>query len=156
MQAEYQRAPGDSANSLPIRETISQLDSRPLEPADPVRATDRFRTLDAYAGIRLGDFEISIGKQSAWWGPTYDAPLSFSDNAEPTKNFKITSVHPIRLPGFLGYLGDIRGEFLMGKLGGQQYTWRPWFNAQKLTFKLTGTWRWASPGGRFSGAWDIR
>jgi len=138
VQAEYQRAPGDSANSLPIRETISQLDSRPLEPADPVRATDRFRTLDAYAGIRLGDFEISIGKQSAWWGPTYDAPLSFSNNAEPTKNFKITSVHPIRLPGFLGYLGDIRGEFLMGKLGGQQYTWRPWFNAQKLTFKLTG------------------
>jgi hypothetical protein len=36
----------------------------------------------------------------------------------------------------------------MGKLGGHQYTWRPWFNAQKLSFKLTenlelGFTRWS-------------
>ena len=36
----------------------------------------------------------------------------------------------------------------MGKLGGHKYTWRPWFNAQKLSFKLTenlemGFTRWS-------------
>jgi hypothetical protein len=36
----------------------------------------------------------------------------------------------------------------MGKLGGHQYTWRPWFNALKLSFKLTenlemGFTRWS-------------
>jgi hypothetical protein len=45
-------------------------------------------------------------------------------------------------------LGEVRGEFVIGKLGGQQYTWRPWFNAQKVSFKLTenlemGFTRWS-------------
>jgi hypothetical protein len=61
---------------------------------------------------------------------------------------RISVMHPFRLPGFLKYLGDIRGEFVMGKLGGQTYTWRPWFNAQKVSFKLTenlemGFTRWS-------------
>jgi len=48
----------------------------------------------------------------------------------------------------LGLLGEVRAEFVIGKLGGQQYTWRPWFNAQKLSFKLTdnlemGFTRWS-------------
>jgi hypothetical protein len=48
----------------------------------------------------------------------------------------------------LRLLGDLRLEFVMGKLGGQKYTWRPWFNAQKVTFKLTenlemGFTRWS-------------
>jgi hypothetical protein len=48
----------------------------------------------------------------------------------------------------LRYFGAIRAEFVLGKLGGQQYTWRPWFNAQKVSFKLTenlemGFTRWS-------------
>ena len=124
------------------------MDDKPVQPAGPVAPISRFRLLDTYAGVRAGDFEISIGKQSMWWGPTHDAPLSFSDNAEPTRNLRISSAHPFRLPVFLGRLGDIRGEFVIGKLGGQSYTWHPWFNAQKVTFKLTanleiGFTRWS-------------
>jgi hypothetical protein len=100
--------------------------------------TNRFRTIEAYGGVRIGDLEFSVGKQELYWGPTYDAPLSFSDNAEPTKNAKLSSIAPIRLPGILRHLGEIRAEIVMGKLGGQAYTWRPWFNAQKVSFKLTG------------------
>ena len=148
VNGEYQHAPGTEPYSLPVRQTIANLDFNPLQPAAPDADTNRFRFLDTYAGVRLGDFEISLGKQSLWWGPTADSPLSFSDNAEPTKNLRISTVHPIRLPGLLRYLGEIRGEFVFGKLGGQQYTWRPWFNAQKLTFKLTenlemGFTRWS-------------
>ncbi len=138
VRGEYQQAPGGPADSLAVRETIARLDGTPLRQASPVAETERFRTLEAYAGVRVGDLEFSVGKQAMWWGPTYDAPLAFSNNAEPAKNFKVSMVHPVRLPGVFGYLGDIRGEFVMGKLGGHQYTWRPWFNAQKLTFKLTG------------------
>jgi hypothetical protein len=48
----------------------------------------------------------------------------------------------------LGRLATVRGEFVIGKLGGQSYTWRPWFNAQKLSFRLTdnlemGFTRWS-------------
>ena len=148
VRAEIQHAPGSPADPLPVRQEFATLDNNPLMSADPQAATNRFRAVEASAGVRLGDLEVSVGKQEMWWGPTQDAPLSFGSNAEPTKNLKISTVHPVRLPGLLRYLGGIRGEFVIGKLGGQQYTWRPWFNAQKLSFKLTdnlemGFTRWA-------------
>ena len=152
MDGEYQHAPGQAADSLATRELIAELDDNPLQAPQARPATNRFRTIEAYAGFRMGNFEFSAGKQSLYWGPTYDAPLSFSDNAEPTKNAKISMVQPIRLPGILRYLGEIRAEIVVGKLGGEAYTWRPWFNAQKLTFKLTenlelGFTRWSEFGG---------
>lgn len=148
VNGEYQRAPGSAAYPESVRQTISGIDGVPLQPAGSPAAVSRFRTLDIYAGVRLGDFEFSAGKQSLWWGPTADSPLSFGTNAEPTKNFRISTVHPIRLPELWGHVIGVRGEFVIGKLGGQQYTWRPWFNAEKLTFKLTenlemGFTRWA-------------
>ncbi len=136
-RGEYQHAPGQDAYALTTRQLIATLDSNPLQAAEPVAETNRFRAMEAYAGVRLGNLELSVGKQSLWWGPTNDAPLLFSDNAEPTKNAKISMVNPYRLPGVLSYLGEIRAEFVIGKLGGQKYTWRPWFNAQKVSFKLT-------------------
>ena len=148
VNGEVQHAPGSPALSLPVRQTVASLDGVPLQPAGSAASITRFRALDAYAGVRLGDLEFSAGKQTLWWGPTHDAPLSFSNNAEPTKNLRISTVHPIRFGGVLRYFGDIRGEFVIGKLGGHQYTWRPWFNAQKLSFKLTenlemGFTRWS-------------
>jgi len=147
-KGEYQHAPGSEPYSLAVRQAISTMDSIPLQPAVARSDTNRFRTIEAYAGFRLGSLEFSVGKQALWWGPTYDAPLSFSNNAEPTKNLRVSTVEPFRLPGPLRLLGDIRVEFVIGKLGGQQYTWRPWFNAQKLSFKLTdnlevGFTRWS-------------
>ncbi len=148
LQGEYQHAPGNPPYSLATRQLISSLDLNPLQPAQPQTGTDRFRTIEGYAGVRFGDFEFSVGKQAMWWGPTYDAPLSFSNNAEPLKSAKITTAQPFHLPGILQHLGEIRTEFVIGKLGGQQYTWRPWFNAQKISVKLTenlelGFTRWS-------------
>ena len=147
-QGEYQHASGNAPYSLATRQLISSLDYNPLQPAQPQTDTNRFRTIEGYAGVRFGDFEFSVGKQAMWWGPTYDAPLSFSNNAEPLKSAKITTAQPFHLPGILQHLGEIRMEVVLGKLGGQQYTWRPWFNAQKLSFKLTenlemGFTRWS-------------
>ena len=144
VNGEYQRAPGRDPYSLPVRQAISALDGIPLQPAEVQSGTNRFRTIEAYAGFRLGDLEFSAGKQALWWGPTHDAPLSFSNNAEPTKNLRVSTVNPLRL----GPFGEVRAEFVMGKLGGQKYTWRPWFNAQKVSFKLTenlelGFTRWS-------------
>ncbi|WP_321475640.1 capsule assembly Wzi family protein [uncultured Paludibaculum sp.] len=147
-RGEYQHAPSAPAYSLAVRQVIATLDSNPLREAESGSVVNRFRVLEAYAGVRLGNFEFSAGKQAMWYGPTYDAPLSFSSNAEPTKNARISMVHPYRLPGFLRVLGEVRGELVMGKLGGHSYTWRPWFNSAKLTFKVTenlelGFTRWS-------------
>jgi Capsule assembly protein Wzi len=148
IQGEYQHAPGGQENSPAVQQLIAKLDQIPVQIAQVSPTVDRFRTIEAYAGVRLWDFEISAGKQSLFWGPGVEAPLSFSDNAEPTKNLKVSTISPITLPGWLRYLGAIRGELVIGKLGGQSYTWRPWFNAQKISFKLTpnlemGFTRWS-------------
>ena len=142
-QGEYQHAPGAEAYDLPVRRTLAALDGMPLSDSGFSAAADRFRTIEAYAGVRLGDLQVSVGKQALWWGPTYDSPLSFGANAEPTKNLKVSTVAPVRI----GPVG-VRAEFVLGKLGGQQYTWHPWFNAQKVSFKLTenlelGFTRWS-------------
>ncbi len=152
VDGEYQHAHGQPAYSLPVREVIAGIDDNPLQAPEADSATNRFRIIEAYGGVRLGDIEFSVGKQSLYWGPTYEGPLMFSDNAEPTKNAKISTVSPFRLPGLLRYMGEIRAEIVMGKLGGQLYTWRPWFNAQKISFKLTadlemGFTRWSQFGG---------
>ncbi len=147
-RAEVQHAPATPEQPPSIRELVSTLDGIPVQNPKPSTGTGRFRAVEAYMGIRLWNLEFSAGKQSLWWGPTYDAPLSFSANAEPTKNVKISTVHPFRPGGPLSIFGDIRAEFAMGKLGGHEYTWRPWFNAQKLSFKVTkdlemGFTRWS-------------
>jgi membrane-associated phospholipid phosphatase len=147
-RGEYQHAPATPAYTAPVRQLIANLDGNPLLAPEPRPSLDRYRPLEAYAGVRLGNFEFSAGKQSLWYGPTYDAPLSFSTNAEPTKNAKMSMVHPYRLPGFLRLLGELRGELVTGKLGGHRYTWRPWFNSAKLTFKVNenlefGFTRWS-------------
>lgn len=148
MRGEFQHAPSTPAYSLGVRQTLSVLDIIPLQGGVGKPATNRFRVLDGYVGFRIKNIAISAGQQTLWWGPTYDNPLSFSDNAEPTKNVRISMEQPWRLPGVLKYLGEVRAEFVMGRLGGQQYTWRPWYNAQKVSFKITpdlemGFTRWS-------------
>jgi membrane-associated phospholipid phosphatase len=144
VDGEMQHAPGTPPLSLPVRQTIAEMDDNPVQPAQPSVDTNRFRTTEAYLGISVGGIEISVGKQSLYWGPSYDAPLSFSTNGESTKNLKISTAHPFDL----GVFGKLRAEFVMGKLGGQIYTWRPWFNGVKLSLKLTkdlevGFTRWS-------------
>jgi len=135
-RVEFQRAPGMEPYPQAVRQTLAKLDGVPLS-AGGAAAVSRFRAVEAYAGVRLGDVQVSVGKQSLWWGPGYEAPLSFSANAEPTRNVKVSTVSPVRL----GRVG-VRAEFVLGSLRG------PWFNAQKVSFQLTrnlemGFTRWS-------------
>lgn len=148
VRGEYQQAPSLTEAADGVRQWMRQADALPVAPVTGRAAINRLRMLEAYAGVRLGNVALSVGKQSLYWGPGVEAPLSFSDNAEPTQNLKISTVSPFVLPGPLRWFGRIRAEFAMGKLGGHAYTRRPWFNAQKISFKLTenleaGFTRWS-------------
>jgi hypothetical protein len=148
IRGEHQRAPGRAAHPLWLRQFMAQLDDWPSLPSTEIAPANGWKTLEAYAGMRVRNLAISVGRQELFWGPTADAPLSFSTNAAPTANVKISLREPIRLGGWFRYLGTIRGEFVVGKLLGHQYTERPYYNGQKISLQLTenfeiGATRWS-------------
>jgi hypothetical protein len=87
--------------------------------------------------MQLGNFDVTFGKQSLWWGPGEASAFSFSDNAEPMYMLRVAQAMPILLPGPFRVLGRIRTQFLFGKLAGHEFPPRPFINAQKITLQLT-------------------
>jgi hypothetical protein len=141
---EYQHAPGRAAFSAAQQAEINFLDNNIGPPPNPqgpgpapIATTDRFYPLDLYGGVQLGEYAVTFGKQSLWLGPGQSGPLMVSDNIDPMYMFRISRTAPLVLPGFLHYLGEIRGEFILSKLSGHQFPARPFFNLQKISFHPT-------------------
>jgi hypothetical protein len=141
---EYQHAPGRAALTVAQQDLVNTLDNNigpppnPVGPAPgPIATTDRFYPLDLYGGAQLGEYAVTFGKQSLWLGPGESGPLMLSDNVDPIYMFRISRTAPLVLPGFLHYLGEIRGEFLLSKLSGHHFPARPFFNLQKISFHPT-------------------
>jgi membrane-associated phospholipid phosphatase len=122
-RGEYQSAP--SAPSLPpaALDFIAGVDGLPPSPPTmPYAGVSRFRLLDAYIGMNLANWQISFGRQSLWWGPGDEGAMLFTNNAEPlNKMFRINRVSPFRMPGILRFFGDIRMEFFLGQVSGQEF-----------------------------------
>jgi membrane-associated phospholipid phosphatase len=122
-RGEYQSAPSAPSLSPEALSFISEADGLPPNPPSmPTTAISRFQLLDAYVGMTLANWQISFGRQSLWWGPGEQGAMLFTNNAEPlNKMFRINRVSPLRLPSFLELLGDIRMEFFLGQVAGQQF-----------------------------------
>jgi membrane-associated phospholipid phosphatase len=153
-RVEYQHAPSAPALPSAARQVIETIDFLMKEPPDtPVPAFDQVDLLEGYAGLTLGNWQITYGKQSEWWGPDRGGPMMLSNNAEPINMFRINRVTPIRLPSVLGWLGPIRVEFWVGQLAGHHFvdtvqtgtigsfttplSPQPFIDGQALSFKPT-------------------
>jgi len=137
VRGEYQHAPGRGAFTAAQRTLIAALDANPVQPATPVPATDRFQPLDMYAGVQVGNYAMTFGKQSLWLGPGEMSPLMVSNNADPMYMLRLSQTTPAALPWIFRYLGPVRIEFVFGKLSGHQFPARPFFNLQKISFHPT-------------------
>ena len=136
-QGEYQHAPGRGPLTPAQATLIANEDIVPVQTPTPVNTIDRFYPIDMYAGVQLGEYAVTFGKQSLWLGPGEAGPLMLSDNADPMYTFRISRTTPLVLPSVLSLLGPIRGEILFSKLSGHQFPARPFFNLQKLTIHPT-------------------
>ena len=136
-RGEYQQAPGHPSYGSQVRNFIAGADQIPLPPASGTPGVSRFDPLEMYVGAQLGDFNITFGKQSIWWGPGEDSAFHFSNNAEPMYMFRTAQTMPILLPGPLRFLGRIRTQFMVGRLSGHDFPPRPYINAQKITLQPT-------------------
>lgn len=138
VRGEYQHAPAIPAMTLEQQQQLAAIDRVPLAPnvqgRDQVNA---FRLLDTYAGMRLGDTQVSFGKQSLWQGPGESGAVLFSDNVDPLYMLRISQVEPKPIGGFLKYLGPVKTDFFIAKMSGHLYPQRPFIHGEKITFKPT-------------------
>jgi hypothetical protein len=136
-QGEFQHTPGRGALTAAQAVFIAQEDVNPVQTPAPINSIDRFYPIDMYAGVQLGHYAFSVGKQSLWLGPTEMGALMMSNNADPMYSVRLTRTEPLVLPSFLRLLGPVREEIMFAKLSGHQFPARPFFNLQKITFHPT-------------------
>jgi hypothetical protein len=137
VRGEYQHAPSTPAYSQQVRDVIAQVDANPVQPVGSSANVNQFRLLDTYAAVNLGNWNLSFGKQSFWWGPGQGGSLIWSDNAEPLLMGRATRTIPEKLPGFLSWLGPARFDMFFGKLEGHQFPARPMIHGERISFKPT-------------------
>lgn len=136
-RGEFQYAPSASAYPLGVRQAIAVADGNPLQPATPVACVSQFRLLDTYAGVNLGGWDLTFGKQSLWWAPNRGGALLFSDNAEPIYMARISRTAPFELPWIFRVLGPMKWDLFVGKLSGNQFPPRPLIHGEKISFRPT-------------------
>jgi hypothetical protein len=159
IRGEYQSAPSAPAPTLAETAFFNATDNWPNSQAPAVAAINRFRLLDAYVGLNLGNWQFSIGKNSLWWGPSEGGAMILTNNIPPLNDmFTVDRVSPFRLPWLFRYLGDIRFEGFIGHMTGLQFQTtfntgataitvlgqygknlhpQPYLSGGKLSFKLT-------------------
>jgi membrane-associated phospholipid phosphatase len=159
VRGEYQYAPSGSAPTQAMLNFFSGTDAWPTGPALPIGSVSRFRLLDTYLGLNLGNWQFSYGKNSQWWGPSAGGGMIFTNNSPPLSNmFTVDRVTPFRLPWLFRHLGDIRFEGFIGHMTGLQFQTttftgsatrtvlgqyglnlhpQPFLSGGKLSFKLT-------------------
>ncbi len=121
LRGEYQQSGGVPALSPAAQSAIAHADFTPAAAEGPASNVSRFRLLDTYVSVAFKNNQISVGKQSLWWGPNFGGPMLYSDNAEPITMLRYDRVSPFKLPGFLGWLGPMRVQFFVGQLSGYQF-----------------------------------
>src|SRR5205807_8941211 len=120
LRGEYQHAPALHSDLPQVLEATAAADHTPIR-SNPLAQVNRIRLLDTTVAARIGNVQLSFGKESLWLGPSAAGPLLFSDNAEPVVMLRIDSVSPYKIPLLSRLLGPARSEFFIGQLSGQQW-----------------------------------
>ena len=141
VSGEYQYSPSAPAFPLSARAAIAFVNNDPLQPATPIAEVNRFRLLDTYVSTKLLGQDISIGKQSLYWGPSQSGSLLMSNNAEPFWMLRINQTEPLYIPGVSKIFGPFRLDNFLGQLSGHtQFPQGPFIYGQKLSFKPFGNY----------------
>lgn len=119
---EYQHAPGEPNYSAAVQQTVLNMDQGQAFLPHGGPAINRLQSMDTYAGVNFKNWQVSIGRQSLWWGTSESGGLLMSDNAPPINGLHIDRTVPFRLPWILGFLGPMHVSFVVGKLGGHVNT----------------------------------
>ena len=87
------------------------------------------------AAIGLGAFELSVGRQSLWWGQGHHGSLVLTNNAKPFDMVRITNPSPILLPWVLKYLGPFRLDLFWSQMEKNRVIPEPYFAGMRVNIK---------------------
>ena len=136
VNGEYQYAPSAPAYPLAARQAIAFVNQVPLLPGTPIPAVNQFTLLDTYVTTPLFGTDISIGKQSLYWGPTEAGSFAISNNAQPFWMLRLNRSEPFWFPGVSRLLGPFRFDNFFGGLEGHNtFPESPYMYGQKVSFK---------------------
>ena len=120
IQGEYQHAPAVPAYSTGMQQAIAGADLTLLYPAGRPEI-NRLDWLTGTVAVQYHHLQLSAGKQTYWWSVTDAGPFLLSNNAEPILSLKLDNVSPYRIPLISRLLGDIRTQYLFGRLDGHRF-----------------------------------
>jgi hypothetical protein len=96
---------------------------------------NRLQLLDAYVGVNLSTWQLTLGKQSLSWTPGPGGSMIWSDNIDPVNMVRLVNSEPVHLPSILRFLGPVRIDHFFGRLEGHPYVPRPFIYGQKISMK---------------------
>ncbi len=119
------------------------------------QSDQNFRLDESYIASSLGNWKFTVGKQSRWWGPSWDGSLILSNNARPIPSLSVENISskafenkwlhwlgPNKLHMFVGQLESDRG-IPNAKLIGTRFTFKPF---KSLEVGLHRTIQWGGDG----------
>ncbi|MEZ4600799.1 MAG: capsule assembly Wzi family protein [Syntrophotaleaceae bacterium] len=111
------------------------LSARPLLEILEDGDSTSFSLLHGKAALGLGPFEVSVGRQSLWWGQGRHGSLVLTNNAKPLDMVRITNPTPVLIPWIFKYLGPFRFDVFWSELEEDRVVPEPYFAGLRLNVK---------------------
>lgn len=92
-------------------------------------------TLHGGASLGLGPLELSVGRQSLWWGQGRHGALVLTNNAKPLDLVRLTNPSPVLLPWIFKYLGPFRFDTFLSRLEDDRIVPEPYFGGLRINIK---------------------
>jgi hypothetical protein len=87
--------------------------------------------------LGLGPVDLSVGRQSLWWGQGRNGSLVLTNNADPLDMIRLTNPTPVILPWVFKYLGPFRFDLFVARLDDDRVVEEPYFGGMRLGLKPT-------------------
>lgn len=107
-----------------------------------------------YGTLSFLGLDLTVGKDSQWWGPGYHGAILLSNNAEPLTMVNLTNPQPVLLPWIFRHLGPFRFVVFVSRLEKdrkdipQPYLWGARFNFKPHPYFEIGLQRTGLLGGK--------
>ncbi len=121
VRGEYQYGSSSQEYTPAQAQDVANSDGLPVNSVPTFGESSRLRTVEAYAGLNLADWQFTFGQQGLWWGANRSTSLLLSNNAEAMPMLRVERLSPLKLPSLLGLLGPVYVSGFLGRIGGYRY-----------------------------------